>query len=178
MFFKKYYKMLIPLIVMLIVYLWLPYRNNNHTKSLSKQVRAMPAFKLINLMKPYQSLTEKNFRHHVVLLNIWASWCVVCQEENPVLKRIAETGQVSLYGLNYRDDRQNANAWLKRFGNPYQLIIADNDGVLGSKLGIYSAPETYLVDSKGYIRDAVKGAISWQIWQRRLLPEIKQLEQK
>ena len=88
----------------------------------------------------------------VYLLNVWASWCVSCREEHPLLNELARNKTVTLIGLNYKDKREDALAWLAGMGNPYELSFADTDGRLGIELGVYGVPETFVIDKEGIIR--------------------------
>ena len=104
-----------------------------------------------------------NFMGKPLLVNIWATWCVACRVEHPVLNRLAAEGVV-IYGVNYKDTNADAIKWLKDFHNPYQLNISDADGRLGLDLGVYGAPETYLIDANGVIRHKFIGVIDDRVW--------------
>ena len=104
-----------------------------------------------------------------LLLNLWASWCHSCLIEHPQLTRIAATG-ISVIGINYRDRREDALAWLERAGDPYRLNIADRDGRLALELGATGAPETWLVDASGSIRLHHLGVLDQRVWQQQFLP--------
>lgn len=125
---------------------------------------------------PEVKIKNQDFLGHITLLNVWASWCVSCQVEHPVLMDISRSGKVILYGLNYKDKRENAQNWLKQRGNPYVLDIYDPDGELGVNLGVYGTPETFLIDQNGIIRYKYIGPISPDVWQTDLLPRILKLE--
>jgi cytochrome c biogenesis protein CcmG/thiol:disulfide interchange protein DsbE len=99
-------------------------------------------------------------RGRVWLLNVWASWCVACREEHPVLVELAKSGIVPIVGLNYKDEPEAARAWLARFGNPYVLSAVDADGRVGIDYGVYGVPETYLIDRKGRIALHLAGPVS------------------
>ena len=94
-------------------------------------------------------MTREDLRGEVSLLNVWASWCVACRQEHPLLMSLANAGAVSIYGLNYKDERDDAILWLARFGNPYRAIAADRDGRVGIDWGVYGVPETFVVDRNG-----------------------------
>jgi len=105
----------------------------------------------------------------VSLLNVWATWCVACRVEHPYLLDLAERG-VPIFGLNYKDDGSDARKWLLDLGNPYRLDIADREGTLGLDLGVYGAPETYLLDAGGVIRYRHVGIVDQQVWESILQP--------
>ena len=112
----------------------------------------------------------------VWMLNVWASWCVSCREEHPVLLDLARSGAVPLVGLNYKDGSADARRWLARHGNPYQLSAVDADGRVGIDYGVYGVPETYLIDRAGVIRYKQIGPISEELLQAKLLPLIQELQ--
>jgi cytochrome c biogenesis protein CcmG/thiol:disulfide interchange protein DsbE len=88
----------------------------------------------------------------VWLLNVWASWCVACRIEHPLLVELSGTGSVPIYGLNYKDKRADAIAWLAKFGNPYVASLSDSEGLVGIDLGVYGVPETFVIDKDGVVR--------------------------
>ena len=110
----------------------------------------------------------------VVLVNIWATWCFACRIEHPWLNTLAEQG-VAIVGLNYKDVRGLAQDWLAERGDPYQFIIFDPRGTLGIDLGVYGAPETYLVDAQGIIRHRRVGVVDERIWNKEFRELYEQL---
>lgn len=135
----------------------------------------LPSFELPVLDHPQQSLTPKTMQGQVVLLNVWASWCPACVQEQAFLMRLADQG-IAVYGLNYKDETQDAQKWLEEWGNPYKLIGEDKLGKTAIDLGVYGAPETFLVDKQGIIRYRHIGIIDEQSWEKELLPRIRQLQ--
>jgi cytochrome c biogenesis protein CcmG/thiol:disulfide interchange protein DsbE len=103
------------------------------------------------------------------LLNVWATWCVSCRVEHPYLNSLAESG-IRIYGLNYKDDRSEALRWLQQLGDPYTLVLFDEEGILGLNLGVYGAPETYVLDEDGIIRYRHVGVMDKRVWQKTILP--------
>ncbi|PVZ13639.1 MULTISPECIES: DsbE family thiol:disulfide interchange protein [unclassified Pseudomonas] len=101
------------------------------------------------------------------LVNVWGTWCVACREEHPVLNGLKAQG-VLIYGIDYKDDNTAARRWLAEFQDPYTLNADDADGSLGLDLGVYGAPETYLIDAQGIIRYKHVGAITEQVWRDEL----------
>lgn len=112
-------------------------------------------------------LTRQDLLGRPALVNVWATWCVACRVEHPVLNRLAQQGVV-IHGINYKDTNAEAQKWLKDFHNPYQLNLRDDDGSLGLNLGVYGAPETFLIDAKGIIRHKFVGVIDDQVWREQL----------
>lgn len=135
--------------------------------------RPLPAFKLPRLGQP-GSLSEQDVEGQVSLLNVWATWCVACRVEHPYLQQLSDQG-VRLIGLNYKDNDADAERWLEELGNPYQFNIADNEGTLGLDLGVYGAPETYLVDGAGVIRYRHVGVVDERVWKTVLEPLYQEL---
>ena len=99
-----------------------------------------PAFSLTDLQQPDRIVTRADLLGKVFLLNVWATWCVSCRAEHEVLMQIARHGEVPIYGLNYKDDRQQAVQWLERLGNPYVSNLYDPEGEVGLDLGVYGTP--------------------------------------
>jgi len=114
-------------------------------------------------------LTQEDLKGKPALLNVWATWCIACRVEHPVLNQLAQQG-VRIIGVNYKDDNADAVRWLEEFHNPYQLNIRDENGALGLDLGVYGAPETFFIDSKGIIRHKYIGVIDMTVWQQQLAP--------
>ncbi len=112
----------------------------------------------------------------VALLNVWATWCVSCRVEHPYLLQIAESG-VPIYGINYKDEDTAAARWLAELGDPYRANIVDREGTLGLDLGVYGAPETYLVDAQGVVRYRHVGVVDERVWQTILQPLYLELTQ-
>jgi len=138
--------------------------------------KPLPDFTLTQLGDPQRSLSRKDLTGKVSLLNAWATWCVECRREHPVLLDIARAGNVPVYGLNYKDQRADAIQWLARLGNPYVASAFDGDGRVGIDLGVYGLPETFLVDEKGVIVHKHIGAISTEIWESEFVPIIERLQ--
>ncbi len=122
-----------------------------------------PAFNLPSLEDAQNTVTEQDFKGDVVLVNVWATWCFACRIEHPMLNDLSQQG-VKIIGLNYKDQRAGAKAWLVERGNPYQFNIFDAQGSLGIDLGVYGAPETYLVDAEGIIRHRRVGVVDERVW--------------
>ena len=127
-----------------------------------------PAFALPVLHDPTQTVTLDKLKGQPFLLNVWGSWCVECRVEHPVLTRFAETKRVRVVGYNWKDEPADALRWLEQFGNPYWLVLADVEGRSAIDWGIYGAPETFLVDSKGIIRYKHVGVIDETVWREQL----------
>ena len=135
-----------------------------------------PAFSLPELHDPARTVTRANLTEDVSLLNVWASWCVACRQEHPLLMSLADAGIVPIYGLNYKDDRDDAIQWLSRLGNPYRAIAADRDGRVGIDWGVYGVPETFVVDRNGVIRYKHIGPLDETALRETVLPLVRALQ--
>jgi len=134
-----------------------------------------PAFQLPQLQEPAKTFSAQEMRGKVWLLNVWASWCVSCREEHPVLVELSRSGAVPVYGLDYKDKREDALAWLSDLGNPYIVSASDTDGRVGIDYGVYGVPETYLIDREGVIRFKQIGPVTPKVLEEKILPMYKEL---
>jgi cytochrome c biogenesis protein CcmG/thiol:disulfide interchange protein DsbE len=135
-----------------------------------------PEFALPVLHEPDRIVTARELRGQPYLLNVWGSWCPECQTEHPVITRFAETKRVRVIGYNWKDEREDALAWLEKFNNPYWLVLVDQEGRTAIDFGVYGAPETFLVDGKGVIRWKHVGAMTDAIVRDELLPALEAVE--
>jgi cytochrome c biogenesis protein CcmG/thiol:disulfide interchange protein DsbE len=137
-----------------------------------------PAFEVAQLADPAARFSPKEMQGRVWLLNVWASWCVSCREEHPVIVEYAKKGLLPpVVGLNYKDKREDGLRWLARFGDPYLLSAFDADGRVGIDYGVYGVPETYLIDKAGVIRFKQIGPITPEVMEKKILPLVKELNQ-
>ncbi len=137
--------------------------------------KAAPAFKLPLLAQPEAMLTPADLRGKVWLLNVWASWCVSCRVEHPLLVELAKSGTVPIYGLNYKDKRLDAMQWLRERGDPYLQSISDTDGRVGIDYGVYGVPETFVIDREGVIRYKQIGPLTPEALRDTILPLVRKL---
>ena len=126
----------------------------------------VPAFSLPSLGDTKVMLTQNDVKGPL-LLNVWATWCPSCRVEHPMLLRLAKQG-VTIVGLNYKDERNAALAYLQKYQNPYSSVIFDQNGDLGLDLGVYGAPETYFIDAEGVIRHRHVGVVLDPVWDEKL----------
>lgn len=134
-----------------------------------------PVFSLPLLDAPEERLAGHDLKGQVWLLNVWASWCAACLQEHPLLVDLAKTGSVKLYGLNYKDKREDGLVWLQRHGNPYVRSLSDSDGRVGIDFGVYGVPETFVIDSQGMIRLKHIGPVTPEVLRGKILPLVEQL---
>jgi cytochrome c biogenesis protein CcmG/thiol:disulfide interchange protein DsbE len=171
-------KMFLPLLMFVVLALFL-------MRGLQLDPREMPSA-LINKPLPEFQLgrlgTDAVVQRgdvigEVTLFNVWATWCVSCRMEHPYLQKLADEG-VPIVGINYKDESIAAMKWLRDLGNPYRLNIADTEGTLGLDMGVFGAPETYVVDAQGIIRYRHVGVINERIWSGLLAPLYQDLVRK
>ncbi|MDR2016891.1 MAG: DsbE family thiol:disulfide interchange protein [Burkholderiales bacterium] len=136
-----------------------------------------PVFSLPDLSDPEKTIASQDFLGQVWLLNVWASWCVSCRSEHPLLVEFAKTGGVPIVGLNYKDKTVDAQLYLRRYGDPYVASAMDADGRVGIDYGVYGSPETFLIDKQGIIRYKQIGPINEKALRETIVPMIKELKQ-
>jgi cytochrome c biogenesis protein CcmG/thiol:disulfide interchange protein DsbE len=137
--------------------------------------KAAPAFVLPTLNSPSTSLSTRELRGQVWVLNVWASWCVACRDEHATMVEMAKLKLVPIYGLNYKDQRDDALGWLARFGNPYVASLSDTDGLVGIDYGVYGVPETFVIDKAGVIRRKFVGPVTAQTVRDEIVPLVARL---
>lgn len=128
---------------------------------------SFPDFNLGSLSDESRILTKQDIIKLPALINVWATWCIACRVEHPFLMKLKEESVLTIYGLNYKDNRNKAIDLLKRDGNPFEFSIYDFDGRLAIDLGVYGAPETFFVDKNGLIRERHVGVIDEKIWKEK-----------
>jgi cytochrome c biogenesis protein CcmG/thiol:disulfide interchange protein DsbE len=134
-----------------------------------------PAFDLPLLTAPEQRFSEKTMLGKVWVLNVWASWCPPCLAEHSVVSQMARAGIAPVVGLNYKDTREDALPWLKRNGNPFDVVVFDGDGRIGIDYGVYGVPETYVIDRQGVIRYKHIGPLTPEVVGQKIEPMLKEL---
>ncbi|WP_162046803.1 DsbE family thiol:disulfide interchange protein [Vibrio taketomensis] len=136
--------------------------------------RQVPQFRLEDLAEPGKLYDQSIFKGEPLLLNVWATWCPTCFAEHKYLNELASDG-VKIIGLNYKDQRDKAVGWLNDLGNPYLISLFDGNGMLGLDLGVYGAPETFLIDANGVIRYRHVGDVNPRNWKETLEPMYQQM---
>ena len=136
--------------------------------------KPLPEFAMPSLEEPARTLSAADFKGAPALVNVWATWCPTCRAEHEMLNRLAQQGVV-VYGINYKDNSEAARRWLNELGNPYRFNVEDPQGSLGFNLGVYGAPETFLIDKRGIIRHKYVGAIDPRVWRQQLAPLYQEL---
>jgi cytochrome c biogenesis protein CcmG/thiol:disulfide interchange protein DsbE len=134
-----------------------------------------PQFELPRLEDANLSIGKNDLMGKVVMLNVWASWCVECRREHPILMQLAGNKQFNIIGLNYKDTRDEALRWLNQHGDPYQTSAYDEAGQVGMDFGVYGVPETFILDQKGIIRYKRIGPITKEVLEADILPLMNEL---
>jgi cytochrome c biogenesis protein CcmG, thiol:disulfide interchange protein DsbE len=134
-----------------------------------------PTFQLSRVEDPSQTIGSNDLKGKPYVLNVWATWCVACRQEHPVLLQIAQRGELPLIGLDWNDQRDKAQRWLQQLGNPYQATAFDNEGRVAIEWGVYGAPETFLVDANGQVVFKHIGPMTLDVWQDEFLKRVPAL---
>lgn len=138
--------------------------------------KSAPAFALSQVVDETKTLNVADLKGRVSLLNVWASWCASCRQEHPVLLELAKRALLPIYGLDYKDDRDQAKAWLSHFGDPYTASAFDPDGKVGLDWGVYGVPETFVIDKQGFIRHKHTGPLTEKALAEEILPLVSRLQ--
>lgn len=139
--------------------------------------KPVPAFELPTLADPDITFSSNSMKGEVALLNIWATWCIPCRYEHPLLVDLAKNSDVRIYGLNYKDVREDAIKWLVDLGDPYDQVFFDDQGRTGIDLGVYGVPETFVLDRDGIIRYKHIGPVTEAIMADTIIPMINILKE-
>ena len=171
-------KFLLPLLLFLVLVVFLAIGLSRDPREIPSPLvnKPAPAFSLPVLSDPQRSFKSEEMRGQVWLLNAWASWCAACQDEHPLLLQLARSKVVPIYGLDYKDERAAALAWLGELGDPYTLSLSDTDGRVAIDYGIYGVPETFVIDRSGVVRYKHTGPLTAEVLQKKILPLVKELQ--
>jgi len=172
---KKAY---IPLAIFAVLVIFLAIGLTRDPREIPSPLIGKPApdFSAPNLHNATLTLTKQDMLGKVWLLNTWASWCVACREEHPLLVEFSKSKMIPIIGLDYKDKDQDGLQWLARYGNPYDMAIADRDGRIGINFGVYGVPESFLIDKAGTIRYKQIGPFTEASIQDKLIPLIRELQ--
>jgi cytochrome c biogenesis protein CcmG/thiol:disulfide interchange protein DsbE len=138
--------------------------------------KPFPEFDATVLGEPGRRVDRNDLIGAPVLVNVWATWCPTCKAEHEELMRIRATTELRIVGVNYKDEGAKAMRWLADFGDPYEFVLEDPDGVLGVELGVYGAPESFLLDAAGTIVYKRVGDINPRVWQEQIVPHLNRME--
>jgi len=171
-------KFLIPLLLFVVLVGFLAVGLNRDPQEDPSPLinKPAPAFEIAQLEQSNKTFSPASMKGQVWILNVWASWCVACREEHPVLVELAKSQVAPVIGLDYKDKREDALAMLARQGNPYVLSAYDANGRVGIDYGVYGVPETYVIDRAGVIRFKHIGPITSQILNQKIYPLVNELK--
>jgi cytochrome c biogenesis protein CcmG/thiol:disulfide interchange protein DsbE len=174
----KHLKFIIPLGLFVVLVGFLMVGLNLNPREVPSPLigKPAPAFSLPRLDEPAQQLGKQDLLGQVWILNVWASWCVACREEHPLLVEFSRRKVAPIYGLNYKDGRAEAQRWLANFGDPYTASISDTQGKVGIDFGVYGVPETFVIDKRGTIRFKQIGPVTAEVLKDKIEPLLKQLQ--
>ena len=170
-------RFLIPLAVFFVLLIFLAIGLTLNPRDVPSPLKdkPAPAFTLPQLAAADKSFSPADMKGKVWLFNVWASWCVSCRQEHPLLVSLAKEGSVPIVGLNYKDKTPDAKSWLAKYGDPYVISSVDLDGRVGIDYGVYGVPETYVIDKAGMIRMKHTGPITPESLKNQILPKIAEL---
>jgi len=174
------FKYILPLLLFIVLAVFLAIGLKLNPKEIPSPLidKPAPAFSLPILANPEQQLSVADMKGKVWLLNVWASWCVSCRQEHPLLLELAKRKVTTIVGLDYKDEAQAAATWLRQLGNPYDVSVMDIDGRTGIDYGVYGVPETFVIDKRGVIRYKHTGPVGPGDIEQIFLPLLQQLEQE
>ena len=169
---------LIPLALFLVlaVFLGIGLNRDPHEVPSPLVDKPAPAFRLAQLNDPAKQLGPADLKGQVWLLNVWASWCVSCRDEHPLLIELGRAKIVPIVGLNYKDEPAAGKRWLSENGDPYNVSVVDRDGRVGIDWGVYGVPETFVVDKAGTIRYKQIGPITAEALEKTIMPLVRELQ--
>lgn len=173
----KYLKFLLPMGILLVLVLFLGAGLKLDPKEVPSPLigKPAPAFALSRLDLPEQKIARDDLLGQVWMLNVWASWCVACRQEHPLLVEFSKTKMLPIYGLNYKDQRAAGLKWLGDFGNPYTASLSDLDGRVGIDFGVYGVPETFIIDREGVVRFKHIGPVTPEVIRTQIEPLVRKL---
>ena len=170
-------KFLLPLVLFVVLAVFLGVGLTRDPREVPSPLvnKAAPAFQIPQLAVADKTFSPADMKGKVWILNVWASWCVACRVEHPLLVELSKAGIVPVVGLDYKDQRPDALKFLAQHGDPYTLSAMDADGRVGIDYGVYGVPETFLIDKNGVIRHKQIGPITPEALKDKILPLIKEL---
>jgi len=168
---------IIPLVIFIVIGIFLFFSLNSNPNKLPSPLLG----KNIPALEGKDFDTNKNVKlndlieNQMALINVWASWCVTCRKEHQMIMKIANNESLQLIGINYKDQKNDAQKYLEIMGNPFDEIIFDSDGRIGMELGVYATPETFLISKEGLVLYKHIGEITPEVWSQNFLVHLKPL---
>jgi len=173
-------RFILPFAVVLLAAAFAYVGVNMNSREISSPLigKPAPAFTLPQLHDPSRQFSPQDMKGKVWIFNFWASWCSACEIEHPVFMDLSRRNLVPVYGMDYRDKREEGEAWLRKHGNPYTLTVFDAEGRVGVDYGVNGVPETYVIDKQGIIRFKQIGTVTTKMLNEKILPLVKELQAK
>lgn len=167
-------KLFLPLIIFIVLagFLWVSLGKDPRDLPSVLVDKPLPTFELPNLLESGKNVKSGDLIGQPFLLNVWATWCFACLQEHPFLLKLSQQG-VKIVGVDYKDEPEKGRGWLEKYHNPYSIVISDEAGRLGLDLGVYGAPETFVVGSDGRIKLRHAGVVTEEIWRLQIEPLMK-----
>jgi len=169
-------RFILPVVVFLalagVLYIGVRHSPNKSTMVSALLGKPAPAFELPVLGDPTRTFNSRELAGRPWVMNVWGTWCGECRVEHETLLAIAQQNRVPLVGLNWKDDDEAAQQWLKQLGNPYGVVAADREGRTAINFGVYGAPETFFIDADGLVQYRHVGAMTAEVWQREFLSRL------
>jgi cytochrome c biogenesis protein CcmG/thiol:disulfide interchange protein DsbE len=165
----------IPIVVFLLLVVVFSFGLFNDPRELPSPFlgEQAPAFEVESLTEPGRMVGSADYAGKMALVNVWATWCGGCRQEHPFLMQLAGSGAIPIYGINWRDNREEALGWLRQLGDPYEFSAFDADGRVGIDWGVYGAPETFLISPEGIVLHKHLGPLTASVWQQDFVPLIE-----
>lgn len=164
------------LFVMMITILWQGLSLNAQELPSTLIGKQVPKFSIPSLDNDKTPVTEQIFKGHITIVQVWSTRCRACTRQHEIINELNKSGDFQLVGINYKDNKNKANEWLHKLGDPYRVNIFDTDGRLSMDLGVYGTPSTYVIDKDGVIRYRHVGTLTKEMWFSLIVPEINKLK--
>lgn len=168
----------IPIVVFLLLVVIFSFGLFNDPRELPSPFlgEQAPIFQSTSLTEADRPVGSADYAGKMALVNVWATWCVGCRQEHGFLMQLARSGAIPIYGINWRDNREEALRWLEQLGDPYEFSAFDADGRVGIDWGVYGAPETFLISPDGIVLHKHLGPLDAAAWQKDFVPLIEAWE--
>jgi cytochrome c biogenesis protein CcmG, thiol:disulfide interchange protein DsbE len=170
-------RFLIPIVAFVllgsVLYIGVVHSPNKSTMASALLGKPAPAFDLPVLGQPGRNVKLADLAGRPWVLNVWGTWCFACREEHPAWLEISRQNQLPIIGLNWRDEDEAAQQWLKQLGNPYTAVVVDREGRTAIDFGVYGAPETFFIDASGRVQYRHVGAMTPEVWKRDFLSRVR-----
>jgi cytochrome c biogenesis protein CcmG/thiol:disulfide interchange protein DsbE len=140
--------------------------------------KSFPQFSLYTVNDAQSLKTQQDLKPGIKLVNVWGTWCPSCRVEHDFLLELSKSSRFTIYGLNYDDERDLAQRWLTTLGDPYHFSLFDEEGKMSVNLGVYAAPETFVVDHNNIIRKRFAGPLNPNVWRKEFEPLLIKIEQE